>query len=152
MSNLILLEININMIDIKMMNEILDNIILKNTNILEYNLYKEDDLGNIEYKRSIITYNNFIKINKLMRQILWRISEGFKILNKKVCYYLIGIEDNGLSSNLTDIEIEKNKIIINNIIKNSNINCIIKEIKYKNNNILLIKFWLKNNDSSIEYF
>lgn len=135
-----------------MMNEVLENIILKNYNILEYNLGKENDSGNIEYKRSIITYNNIIKINKLTRQILWRISEGLEILNKKVCYYLIGIEDNGLSSNLSDIEIEKNKVIINNIIKNSNIKCIIKEIKYKNNNILLIKFWLKNNDNSIEYF
>jgi len=134
------------------LNDILDNIFINNLNYLNYNLEKENDNGNIEYKRTLLTYTSDNKKNKLIRQIFWRISEGLLIRNEKCCFFIIGIEDNGSLSNLNKFDLINNNIIINSIIKNTNIKSTNKIIFYKNKQILLTRFYLDKNDNFIQYF
>ena len=67
------------------LNQIFDNIFKNDKNLLDTNLLSENDYGNIEYKRSIKSYNTTKKKNKLLTQILWRISEGLTLRNEKIC-------------------------------------------------------------------
>ena len=57
---------------------------------------REDNQGCIEYKR-FIKFNNDRRYNSLLSQLKYRLLEG-----NGVCYYIIGVEDNGEIINITD--------------------------------------------------
>jgi len=142
------------------LSKIFDN--LFNTNIknskqnpilIKYNFLKECPNGSIEYKRSLVSYKDN-KIEKLIRQIYWRIYEGLVTDGKKICYYIIGLEDSGLPSNLFENELELSLEIIINFIPKTNLKFSYLYLKneYNNSIILLIKFWFRKNDKFINYF
>jgi len=109
-------------------------------------LNPEKEEGNIEYKRLITNCNN--RFESLASQMNWRLIEGHG-----VCYYYIGIEDNGSISKMNRLSLYKsltNLKKISNII-NSNITNIelitqgmfeylFVEIKKKFNNNYLFLF------------
>jgi GTPase len=112
--------------------------------IIKYKFSFEIEFGFIEYKRTLSSYVN--KKDKLLRQILWRISESliFDEITKPTCYYLIGLEDNGNASNLSIGELKNSlKIILDSII-----NTILKyKFVYLFNQlnksyVLVIKIWI----------
>ena len=67
-------------------------------------LIVEDDDGYIEYKWRLDTKTN-LGINKLVSQLLWRISEGKEITGLYEAYYIIGILDDGRLGKLTKEEL-----------------------------------------------
>ena len=63
-------------------------------------LKPEKEEGNIEYKRLISNCTN--RLETLASQMNWRLIEG-----KGVCYYYIGVEDNGNISKLNRFSLFK---------------------------------------------
>lgn len=82
-----------------------------------YNFKKEFQNGPIEYKRTLSSYE-MSKKDKLIRQIYWRIYEGLITNNINTCYYIIGLEDSGIPSNISEEEIKKSIKIICDTIQN----------------------------------
>ena len=121
--------------------------------IFNYNFKKEYANGFIEYKRTLSSYKNS-KIDKLIKQIYWRIYEGLVTENIKLCYYIIGLEDSGLPSNLSKEELEKSINIILNTIPNTELNCsyLYLHNSIQNYNFIVVKIWLDNDNQKIEYF
>ncbi len=127
---------------------------ISNPYTIKYKFGTEYEVGFIEYKRTLSSYLN--KKDKLLRQILWRISESviFSEIKKPTCYYIIGLEDNGYTSNQTNEEFEKSlKIILDSIIDTN--------IKYKfiylfneldKSVLLVIKFWSEEEFNNFNYF
>jgi hypothetical protein len=134
-----------NELDINKMFEIhykLTQIFETDIDILNIELPNECDNGFIEYKRNLLSYEN--KQSKLKTQIYWRIAEGLTYNSSNICYYILGIEDNGtILKEITNEEIEKSINIIEKCIKKSNIKAIKKFVKYKENRLLVYKFWKK---------
>ncbi len=136
------------------------NLNIKKNNIdnpikIKYKFCKEYELGFIEYKRTLSTYTD--KKGKLLRQIYWRLHENYtetlNILNFLTCYYVIGLEDDGTSSNLSQSELDKSLKIILQTISDTNIN-----IKYlylfneiNKSYLLLIKFQLDLNNIDYDF-
>jgi hypothetical protein len=119
------------------LSELFENIVINTLNI---NLPEENDYGFIEYKRNLASYKN--KLSKLKTQIYWRLSEGLTYNSQNTCYYIVGIEDNGLITNpITQDEITNSLNILNKSINNSNIKYIYKQVIYKDNPLVIIKFW-----------
>ena len=128
-------------------------------NILEpiefnYTFKKELAHGFIEYKRTLATYNTNSKIDKLIRQIYWRIYEGLVTDNTSLCYYMIGVEDSGEPSYLNDSELTKSINFISSNLLETDISfkykfLINSETKYK---FAVVKFWIKADGNKIEYF
>ena len=88
-------------------------------------LEPESFYGNVEYKRCILSSNQD-RLYQLATQMLFRLNEG-----DGICYYYLGIEDNGSVSN---ISIEELELSLENIKKIVNsINCCINNIKETNN-------------------
>ena len=129
---------------------------------IKYKFCKEYELGFIEYKRTLSTYSN--KKGKLLRQIYWRLHEYYtdssiesspiESLNLLKCYYVIGLEDDGSSSNLSLNELDKSLNIILQAISDTNIN---KSYLYLFNEInksylLLIRLELDINNTDFDYF
>ena len=111
---------------------------LKNT--INVHLPNENDYGFIEYKRNLASYKN--KLPKLKTQIYWRLSEGITYNSQNTCYYILGIEDNGLITNpINQDEITNSLNIINKSIEKSNIKYIYKKIIYQEHTLVIIKFW-----------
>jgi hypothetical protein len=136
---------------------------IDNPIIFNYNFDKEIDYGFIEYKRTLIYYNN--KKSKLLRQIYWRMSEfsvaqqynkidkiykNYQKLNSNInhdlCYYIIGLENSGIYSNINTNELYNSLDIIKKTIYNTNINCnyIFLFNKEYNAHILLVELYVKN--------
>lgn len=113
----------------------------------------EIERGNIEYKRNLESYNLNNKSNKLIRQIYWRIYEGIVSTGKECCYYIIGIEDSGMPSFLTNAEIFNSLCFIFNSIDKTELNCLYLFIKntISNSNYIIVKFFPKNKNL-IDYF
>lgn len=114
---------------------------------------REIERGNIEYKRSLESYNENNKSIKLIRQIYWRIYEGIVSINKELCYYIIGIEDSGLPSFLTNLEIFNSINFVSKTIENTDLNysfLIFKNTKF-NYNYVIFKFNPSISDS-IDFF
>lgn len=116
-----------------------------------YNFQKEFNNGFIEYKRTLLSYITNDKIDKLIRQIYWRIHEGLIVDNTCLCYYIIGVEDSGKPSFITDNELVEsvNFILLN--VKESEINfsylyLINTNLNYK---FVIIKFWCNNEKFNI---
>ena len=61
-------------------------------------LYPENDFGNIEYKRKIININTD-RFEELKTQMLFRLNEG-----NGICYYYLGINDDGTLYNMNNKE------------------------------------------------
>ena len=141
--------------------------LIDNPIIFNYEFDKEIDYGFIEYKRTLI--NHDIKKSKLLRQIYWRISEfsnyaGKSIVNNStefqklydkineetydynLCYYIIGLENSGIYSNINTNELLNSLNIIKKTICDTNINCkhmFLFNKKY-NSYILLVKLYIEN--------
>jgi hypothetical protein len=109
--------------------------------------------GFIEYKRTLATYEN--KIDKLRTQILWRLSEGIIHNEKEMCYYIIGLEDNGtFPKNSIDLtELIDSKKIIEQCIKQTKISMDYRYIQIENynKNILIIRMWKSNENNQINF-
>lgn len=121
-------------------------------NILSEYLPIENDDGFIEYKRTLKTYES--KIDKLKTQICWRMSEGYTYNHQYMCYYIIGIENDGtVLIPLNDIDIINTISFINHNFANTDIMYKFKTIKYNDNDLLIIKFWrqqiLKKSDLNV---
>lgn len=121
-----------------------ENSFIKPFNI-KYKFPFEYQYGFIEYKRTLSTYLN--KKDKLLRQILWRMSESilYSNITKPICYYIIGLEDDGKTSNLSKDELEKSLEILQSTISDTKIK---KNIVYLFNElnkslVLVIKLWLE---------
>jgi len=125
-------------------------------NPIEFNCDFKKELANgfIEYKRTLTSYSTVGKIDKLIRQIYWRIYEGLVTDNISLCYYIIGIEDSGKPSFLNDKELVESINFISLNIQES-------EIKFENlyliNTILnykfaVVKFWIGCDENKPEYF
>ena len=121
--------------------------------IFNYVYEKEIERGNIEYKRTLETYNKNNKTNKLIRQIYWRMYEGVVSVNKECCYYIVGIEDSGNPSFLTTKEIFDSLTFISKTISETELNysyLLVENTKLKNIYII-VKFWPKVSDI-IDFF
>ncbi len=146
--------------EIKNLSEKINNLFKNNqTNsflnpiIFNYNFKKEYAGGFIEYKRTLTSYAN-LKIDKLIRQIHWRIYEGFVTDGTKICYYIIGLEDSGLPSNISKEELEISLEIIKGALVNTSlvISYLCLNNSINNYNFLIVKFFLTDNDQCVEYF
>jgi len=117
--------------------------LIDNPLIYNYEFNKEIDYGFIEYKRTLIYHN--LKKSKLLRQIYWRISESY-IYSLSLCYYIIGLENSGIYSNIDSNELLNSLDIIKKTIINTNINCEYIFLLDKNHNskILLVKLYIEN--------
>jgi GTPase len=116
------------------MDELNNNI----NNITFYNLEKEKDDGNIEYKRELLNLNDD-KINKRMTQMKYRIIEG-----NGEAFYFIGIKDNG---KIYGLNIEQYNESINNLKLIANkIDCTVIKITEKiNNNLYIGEYLIREN-------
>jgi hypothetical protein len=155
------------------LSNILDDLFLKNNKFVKTNIstnYKEinyDDSqiifnhkyeqeferGNIEYKRTLETYKENDKINKLIRQINWRIYEGVVCIDNECCYYIIGIEDSGHPSFLTKNELLNSLYFISKCVDNSEITYSYLFVKNTilNYEYVIVKF-LPNESDFFDYF
>lgn len=113
--------------------------------IFNYVYEKEIERGNIEYKRTLETYNENDKTNKLIRQIYWRIYEGVVSVDKECCYYIVGIEDSGNPSFLTTEEIFNSLNFISITMSETELNYsyLLVENTTLENTYLIVKFWPK---------
>ncbi len=127
---------------------------IENAFKIKYHFGFEYDDGFIEYKRTLSSYVN--KKEKLLRQIYWRISESVIHTNNKYpfCYYIIGLEDNGKTSNQSKLEFDLSLQIILDSIINTNIK---NKYMYLFNElnksyILVVKLWIEDNNFNFNYF
>lgn len=67
----------------------------------------ENDSGYIEYKSFLSSTITDLKIDKMITQLQWRLSEGMSITNRNIAYYVIGVYDRGNSANLTAKELQE---------------------------------------------
>lgn len=114
--------------------------------IFNYNYEKEIERGNIEYKRTLVSYDENNKTNKLISQIYWRIYEGLVSINKEYCYYIIGIEDSGLPSFLTKKEIFNSLCFISKTLLNTDLNYsyLIVKNTLLNYDYIIVKFYMED--------
>jgi hypothetical protein len=105
---------------------------------------REDNQGCIEYKR-FIKFHNDRRYNSLLSQLKYRLLEG-----NGVCYYIIGVEDNGEIINITNEDYEES-------IKNLKLMCsqnkckILSITKIYKNNLYYYKVHIVDNIPEIEY-
>lgn len=121
--------------------------------IFNYVYEKEIERGNIEYKRTLETYNENNKTNKLIRQIYWRMYEGVVSVDKECCYYIVGIEDSGNPAFLTSKEIFNSLNFISDTISETKLNYsyLLVENTTLENIYLIVKFW-PNVSNIIDFF
>jgi len=102
-------------------------------------LDKEQDYGNIEYKRELINLDEE-KLNKRITQMKYRMYEG-----SGEAFYLIGVSDDGIILGLNESEYNES---ISNLEKISKrIDCyIIKISEYNKNNNFVGEFLIREND------
>lgn len=114
---------------------------------------KEFERGNIEYKRSLESYNQNDKTNKLIRQIHWRIYEGVVSIDRECCYYIVGIEDSGQPSFLTPTELINSLHFISKCIDETEISCSYLFVKNNvlNYDYMVVNFFPKETNF-IDYF
>ena len=105
---------------------------------------REDNQGCIEYKR-FIKFHNDRRYNSLLSQLKYRLLEG-----NGVCYYIIGVEDNGDIINITDEDYKES-------VKNLTLMCsqnrckILSITKIYKNNLYYYKVHIVDNIPEIEY-
>ena len=119
-----------------------------------YNFKKEYAGGFIEYKRTLSSYG-ISKIDKLIRQIYWRIYEGLVTENVNLCYYIIGLEDSGIPSKISQEELEISIKIISDAMTNVDLKFTYLYLYNSvfNYNFVIVRFLLDDtNNSKMEYF
>jgi hypothetical protein len=105
---------------------------------------REDNQGCIEYKR-FIKFHNDRRYNSLLSQLKYRLLEG-----NGVCYYIIGVEDNGDIINIIDEDYKES-------VKNLTLMCsqnrckILSITKIYKNNLYYYKVHIVDNIPEIEY-
>jgi len=121
--------------------------------IFNHKYEQEFERGNIEYKRTLETYIQNDKSNKLIRQIHWRIYEGVVCIDSECCYYIIGIEDSGYPSFLTKNEILNSLNFISKCVDDSEItySYIFVKNTILNYEYVIVKF-LPNESDLFDYF
>ena len=87
---------------------------VKNYKVIKANFEIEYDYGNTEYKLKLTNTNNS-RIEELTTQMKFRLQEG-----AGVCYYKIGIEDNGNPVGLTEEELKVSLDVIEEIAERLN--------------------------------
>lgn len=95
-------------------------------------LPKENDDGNIEYKRSLVNVHK-IRLNELASQMKYRLNED----DSKIAIYYLGVDDDGTIIQLSDYEKEETLKTFN--------------ILLEMNNAEILKFEILN-DNNISYF
>lgn len=141
-----------------------------NPTVFNWEFKKEYYNGFIEYKRTLSTYTDDGKIDKLIRQIYWRIYEGITMNNINYCYYIIGLEDSGSPSYVSIDELEKSILIIDKAITSTSTDMCTNtdtdtrtdtELKFSylcmcntnlNYNFVVVKIMLDKNNQCIDYF
>jgi GTPase len=104
-------------------------------------LDKEDDYGNIEYKRELINLDDNTII-KRTTQMKYRIYEG-----SGEAFYLIGVSDDGTILGLNEYEYKESILNLEKISKS--IDCyIIKISEYNKNNNYVGEFLIRENDNT----
>ena len=79
------------------------------------NLPQEVEYGNIEYKWKLIDPSRE-KLDRLVSQLNWRLHEG-----KGVAIYYIGVQDNGTTIGLLDVELFKSLNVIKDMTEDLNV-------------------------------
>ncbi len=115
-----------------------------NLDTQEY-LDPENDNGNIEYKIHIKNIEDK-RLQKLATQMLWRISEG-----RGVCYYYIGITDDGTPRGISKNYMEKSIKNIKSIIKYLGFSYEIMYFKKGISGGFCTKLFIINNNSTASY-
>jgi GTPase len=65
----------------------------------------ENDEGYIEYKLRLDKKDDY-RLQKMKSQMLFRLGEGYEICECYKCHYILGIYDNGIIGNLTEMELD----------------------------------------------
>ncbi len=127
---------------------------INNKTIFNWNFKKEYHNGFIEYKRNLLSYTEQIKIEKLLRQIYWRIYEGIITDNINYCYYFIGLEDSGKPSYSSDEDLTISIDTIKKSIIDTELKILYKFFynSEKNYSYIIAKIWLDKDNQNIEYF
>lgn len=111
---------------------------------------QENQDGYIEYKWRLDTKTN-LGINKLVSQLLWRLSEGKEIIGNYEAYYIIGVLDNGKLGNLSKDDLTKSVEIFKKVVDKANLEIIIDEYKeYQNSNIYMANLKRRSQNKFIE--
>lgn len=111
---------------------------------------RENQDGNIEYKWRLDTKTN-LGINKLVSQLLWRLSEGKETTGNYEAYYIIGVLDNGKLGNLSLDDLIKSVEIFKKVVEKANLDIISEEYKeYQQSNIFMANVKRKSQNKFIE--
>jgi GTPase len=111
---------------------------------------RENQDGNIEYKWRLDTKTN-LGINKLVSQLLWRLSEGKEITGNYEAYYIIGILDDGRIGELSIDDLEKSIKIFKTVVEKANLDIVSEEHKqYNTSNVYMAYVKRKTQNKFIE--
>ena len=77
---------------------------------------QEIEEGNIEYKWRL-DKKDVNGLKKLVSQMLWRLNEGYELINHYEAHYLLGVYDSGELGGLTKDELEETKKIFDSSLK-----------------------------------
>lgn len=111
---------------------------------------RENQDGNIEYKWRLDTKTN-LGINKLVSQLLWRLSEGKELTGNYEAYYIIGVLDDGRMGELSQDDLDKSVKIFKTVIEKANLDIISEEYKqYNTSNVYMTFVKRKTQNKFIE--
>lgn len=97
-------------------------------NIITDHLYDEknnklipepDKTGNIEYKLHL-NYKTLIKKDNMVSQLLWRMNEGRNIYGIYEAHYILGVQDNGEFSDISENKLNISLNILHSVVKKAN--------------------------------
>lgn len=81
----------------------------------EIKFVPEIESGNVEYKLRLDRKSE-ISLKKMPNQMNWRFNEGKKLTGRRICHYVLGIEDDGKIGELTEKEIDTSFEILKSVI------------------------------------
>lgn len=105
-------------------NLVLDKLYLPNEGKL---IPEPDESGNIEYKLRL-DKKDMMGRDKMVSQMLWRMNEGRNQFGRYEAHYILGINDNGTFSDMTEIELTTTTNIFRGIVKKANAKIISEKI------------------------
>jgi GTPase len=107
--------------------------------IESYNMPPEVEIGNIEYKYDLSNVDTEKK-RKMPSQMLWRLAEGKKLVDRYECIYFIGVSDDGKLYNPKLDSIENSIMILEQIVDNTDAEISFSRIiKTKKGNVAFVK-------------
>lgn len=113
----------------------INNLIISKNNLIC--LKPEIESGNIEYKLRLDKKDD-MGLKKTKSQILWRLNEGKKEIGKYEAMYIIGINDDGSLSNISENELNISCEIFLKLLKDINCKVDKKENYVLNNNFIIV--------------